>query len=99
AYKELKQNRSGVIAVEKRPLADIIYGGGIYDGRFNVDPMVRDNWTDYWSVNVIERAYMVAALHPEPAEVLEIGLSSGTWTRMLSDHQAMRHLTVVEINP
>jgi predicted membrane-bound spermidine synthase len=99
-YKYLLQNRSGVIAVEDRPPADVIYGGGIYDGRFNVDPLLRDELVDpYWSVNVIERAYMMAALHPQPSEVLEIGLSSGSWSRVISDHEAVQHLTVVEINP
>src|SRR5262249_16876118 len=77
-YKYLVQRRSGIVAVgadykEK----DIIYGGAVYDGRFNLDP-VDDS-------NLIHRPYMMAALHPDPQEVLEIGLSSGSWARVLAD--------------
>jgi len=97
-YKYLIQNRSGVIAVEDMPPADVIYGGGIYDGRFNIDPLLRSPG-EFWSVNIIERAYMMAALHSEPRDVLEIGLSSGSWSRVLADNRAIEHLTIVEINP
>ncbi|MBI3184596.1 MAG: fused MFS/spermidine synthase [Myxococcales bacterium] len=87
-YKHLVETRSGIIAVDEE---DIVYGGGAYDGRFNVDPLN--------DTNAIERALMVAALHRNPERVLEIGLSSASWTRILADHQAVKRLTVVEINP
>jgi spermidine synthase len=89
-YRYVVENRSGIIAVAPGD-PDVVYGGGSYDGRFSTDP-VADR-------NMIRRAYMVAALHPEPAEVLEIGLSSGSWARVVADHEAVRKLTVVEINP
>lgn len=89
-YKYSVQNRTGIIAVE-RDVSDIIYGGGVYDGRFNIDPVL--------NANDIQRAYMIAALHPNPREVLEIGLSSGSWTRVISNHPGVKKLTVVDINP
>ena len=42
---------------------------------------------------------MIAALHPEPANVLEIGFSSGSWAAALLRHEALKELQIVEINP
>jgi spermidine synthase len=90
-FAHMIQNRSGVIAVEHHPEGDIVYGGGSYDGRFNVGPVNNENG--------IWRAYMVGALHPKPQRVLVIGLSSGSWTWVLAAHEAVEHITVVDINP
>jgi spermidine synthase len=91
SYSKTIQTRSGIIAIESQETsADTIYGHGMYDGRFNVDP---DN-----NVNGIERAYLIAALHAAPKDVLEIGLSTGSWTRVMADYQMVEHLTVIEIN-
>lgn len=89
-YKYVIQNRSGIIAVEKNN-PDIIYGGGVYDGRINLDPVL--------NINRITRAYMVASLHPNPEEVLEIGLSGGAWARVVADNTSVKKFTIVEINP
>lgn len=90
-YKVVLENRSGVIAVEPRDTGDIVYGGGAYDGRFTTDP-VKDT-------NRIRRCYMLAALHPRPRRVLEVGLSSGSWALVLSHYAPIEQLVVVEINP
>jgi spermidine synthase len=91
-YRHLLENRSGVIAsVPEAGKPDVLYGGGIYDGRFNADP--RDE------SNGISRAYMLAALHPRPTKILEIGLASASWTRVLADHADVASIDVVEINP
>jgi spermidine synthase len=90
-YKFVIENRSGTIAVEEDPTGDQMFGGGMYDGRFNLDPAVNSNQ--------ITRAYMVAALHADPQDVLEIGLSTGSWARVLADDPAVRKVTIVEINP
>ena len=61
-------NKSGVIAVTQ---TGTVFGGGIYDGRFNVS-LVNDT-------NGIQRAFALSYYHPDPKEVLMIGLSSGSW--------------------
>jgi spermidine synthase len=42
---------------------------------------------------------MVAALHPNSEEMLEIGLSSGSWTWVVAAHTGVKKITIVEINP
>lgn len=82
------ENRDGIIAVDRE---GVVYGGGVYDGRFNVD-LVHDS-------NGIIRAYALSLFHPRPREVLMIGLASGSWAQVIANDPDVRHLTVVEINP
>jgi spermidine synthase len=82
------ENRSGVIAVTQ---TGTVFGGGIYDGRFNVS-LVNDT-------NGIQRAFSLSYFHPDPKEVLMIGLSSGSWAQVIANHPQVEHLTIVEINP
>ena len=49
--------------------------------------------------NYICRAYMFAALHPHPTDVLEVGLSSASWNRVMADYVPTKHIISVEINP
>ncbi len=91
-YKYVIENRNGIIAIENGPkFGDPIYGGGAYDGRFNLDP-VSDG-------NGITRVYLLAALHPKMDEVIVIGMSGGAWVRALTMHPDIKKITVVEINP
>lgn len=82
------ENRDGIIAVDRD---GVVYGGGVYDGRFNVD-LVHDS-------NGIIRAYALSLFHPRPREVLMIGLASGSWAQVIANNPDVRHLTIVEINP
>ncbi|MCY2951257.1 MAG: methyltransferase domain-containing protein [Planctomycetota bacterium] len=90
-YSYINQNRSGIIAVSTSPTGDILWGGGVYDGMFTTDPAL--------DANGIKRAYMVAALHPNPKNVLEIGLASASWARVLADYPPTQKITAIEINP
>jgi predicted membrane-bound spermidine synthase len=91
SFKYVVENRSGLITVEaKTNGGDVIYGGGVWDGRFHIDPA--------FPVNGIDRAYMVAALHRAPREVLEIGLASGSWALVLDAYEPIESLDIVEIN-
>jgi spermidine synthase/MFS family permease len=91
-FKYVIQNRSGIIAIEDDPeYGDSIYGGGAYDGRFNLDPVTDGNG--------ITRAYLLAALHPAARDVLVIGMSGGAWVRALTMNPDLKTITVVEINP
>lgn len=91
AYRHLVQNRSGIIAIVPHPKGDILYGGGMYDGMFTTDPTL--------DANGIKRAYMIAALHPNPQKVLEIGLASGSWMAVVSKYAPVQSMTIIEINP
>jgi len=91
-FSQVVENRSGIIGVVPAPEGDdIVIGGGVFDGRFNTGLTLNRN--------KIDRAYMVAALHPDPRRILEIGLSSGSWARVFLNHPAVRELDIVEINP
>ncbi len=90
-YKYSNENRSGIIATHfnKETGCDVIYGGGVYDSCFNVDPD-GPNW--------IERVYAIVKLHPAPKNILVIGLSSGSWVRALTYSNIFEKIDVVEIN-
>jgi spermidine synthase len=90
AFAHQLENRSGIITVDHQPDADVMYGHGIYDGRYNLDPLL--------NTNLIDRAYMIASLHRKPERVLEIGLSTGSWAKVMSTYQPVQSLTIVEIN-
>jgi spermidine synthase len=82
------ETRSGVIGVTPDRT---VFGGGIYDGRFNVSPL-NDR-------NGIIRAYSLSYFHPDPKDVLMIGLSSGSWAQVIANHPQVERLTIIEINP
>ncbi len=69
----------------------IVFGNGMYDGRFNTD-LKRDT-------NGIVRPYALSLFHPVPRDVLMIGLSSGSWAQMIANNPDVESLTVIEINP
>lgn len=83
------ENRSGVIAVDDQ---ETVFGGGIYDGRFNIDPLKNE-------LNLIVRAYAAPELRSSASDVLMIGLSSGSWAQVIANAPGVTSLTVVEINP
>ena len=82
------ENRSGIITIFKDGR---IFGGGIYDGAFNTD-LVND-------VNFVVRPFALSLFHANPKRVLMIGLSSGSWARIVANHPQVEELTIVEINP
>lgn len=87
-FARVVENRGGVITVT----ADgTVYGGGVYDGAYNVSPVA--------DVNGIVRAYALAGLHAAPREVLMIGLSTGSWAMVVAEQPGVERLTIVEINP
>ncbi len=82
------ETKSGVITVAR---TGVVFGGGVYDGRFSVS-LVND-------LNAIQRPFALSYFHPNPREVLMIGLSSGSWAQVVANHPQLEHLTIVEINP
>lgn len=90
--KHIIQNRHGIIStIEEKEGDDVVIGGGLYDGRFN--------YTLSHNRNMIDRAYAIAGLKPDADTILEIGLSSGSWTNVLTFYKNLKSLDVVEINP
>lgn len=82
------EGRAGVVAVTRD---GDVYGGGVYDGGFSTD-LVDDR-------NGIVRLFLLCGLHPAPRDVLVIGLSSGSWARVLRSLPTVQRLTAVEIDP
>ena len=89
--RQLIQNKHGILHTVADADGDVTYGGNAYDGRINVD-MARNS-------NMLDRAYLMAALHPKPRRVLVIGLSTGAWTRTILGFPGVEKVDVVEINP
>jgi spermidine synthase len=87
-FAHIVENRNGVITVLSNTA---VFGGGVYDGHFLIDP-VRDP-------NFIIRAFAISAIHPHPRRMLEIGLASGSWGQVLVNHPDAESMDVVEINP
>jgi spermidine synthase len=82
------ENRNGVVAVLDN---GAVFGGGVYDGIFQIDPL-NDS-------NLIVRALALSAMHPHPRRVLVIGLASGSWAQLLLNHPETEMMDIVEINP
>jgi len=88
----LLENRHGIIHTARNDiLGDAIFGGNLYDGRINIDPVLDSNR--------ITRAYLLATLSSTPKRILQIGLSGGAWARVLSAFPGLEHMDIVEINP
>jgi len=87
-FVHIVENRNGVISVTKE---DAVFGGGVYDGYFRIDPI--------HDANLIIRALMLSAMHPAPKRMLMIGLASGSWGQVFANHPQAESLDVVEINP
>ena len=87
------ENKSGIIHSLATPTAggDYTFGANVYDGRANIDPQVNSNG--------LQRVFVLAALKPEPRDVLIIGLSSGAWARILTGFPGVERIEIVEINP
>ncbi|UWX04338.1 hypothetical protein H1235_04000 [Pseudoxanthomonas sp. NC8] len=87
------ENKEGVIHAVGRggTYPDTVYGGNVYDGRINID--LRSN------INKIDRVHALMLSHPAPAEALVIGVSGGSWARVIAGYSSVRRIDAVEINP
>ena len=87
-FVDVIENKSGVVAVNR---LGVVYGGGAYDGMIAID-MLDDP-------NLLIRPFSLSLFHPDPQEVLMIGLATGAWAQVIANHPSVKHLTIVEINP
>jgi predicted membrane-bound spermidine synthase len=95
-FSNLVENRSGVIAVYPESAefgypTNVVYSGGVYDGRFNTG-LMRDS-------NGLFRAFAISGLQAKPKSVLIIGLASGSWAQVVASNPNVEDVTIVEINP
>jgi spermidine synthase len=87
-FAHLVENRNGVVAVLSN---GAVFGGGVYDGHFRIDPTHDSNY--------IYRAFALSAFHPHPRRVLIIGLASGSWAQVIVNNPDVESMDIVEINP
>lgn len=86
--KHVVENRNGIIAVTAD---DAVFGGGVYDGHFNIDPANDKNF--------VIRAYVLSLAHPHPRRAFMLGLASGSWAQVVANNPQVESLDIVEINP
>ena len=86
--KHIVENRNGIVAVTAD---DAVFGGGVYDGHFNIDP-ANDR-------NFVIRAYVLSLFHPHPRRAFMLGLASGSWAQVVANNPEVESLDIVEINP
>jgi spermidine synthase len=92
SVKQLIENRYGIIHVQaNKEQGDSVWGGNVYDGRVNID-LVKNS-------NLIHRVYGLSTLKPSFERILVIGLSAGSWTRVLQAFPGAKKIDVVELNP
>ena len=55
---------------------DVLFGGGVFDGWVITDPHKTDTVIEPLSLSLF---------HPDPQDVLEVGMSGGAWSRSDSE--------------
>jgi spermidine synthase len=81
------ESRSGIITIDAK---GEVWGGGMYDGKFST-ALFPDR-------NGARRPYALSLFHPSPKHVLMIGLSTGSWAKIIASHPGVETLTVIEIS-
>jgi spermidine synthase len=87
-FAHIVENRNGVVCATRE---GAVFGGGVYDGHFLIEPSADANFT--------VRAFVVTGTHPSPKRVLMIGLASGSWAQILINDPRVEQFDAVEINP
>lgn len=88
----LIENKHGMIArYTTTDNRQIVYGGNMYDGQINTSLL--DNHSG------LQRAYLPLVVKPSAKKVLVIGLSTGSWAKILTLLPQLEEMTIVELNP
>lgn len=89
---QILENQYGIITLYAGGRGgDVVAGGNAYDGRTNLDPVINSNR--------INRLLILAALVDKPTNVLMIGLSIGSWLKLVTAFPGVENIDVIEINP
>jgi spermidine synthase len=92
AIRRMIENKHGIVTIYRNTAGgDIVYGGNVYDGRTNLSPIV--------NTNGLHRLIILPAIHKNPERVLMVGLSIGSWLKIITTFPGVKHIDVVEINP
>jgi predicted membrane-bound spermidine synthase len=81
------ETRSGVVTVDGD---DAIFGGGVFDGWVITDVHKKDTAIEPLTLSLF---------HPNPKDVLVIGMSGGAWSEIINNHPQVEKQVIVEINP
>ncbi len=84
---DIVETRSGVVTVDQDAA---IFGGGVFDGWINTD--IHEN-------SQIVEPLALSLFHPDPEEVLEVGMSGGAWSEIICNHPQVKKQVIIEINP
>jgi predicted membrane-bound spermidine synthase len=85
--KDVVETRSGVVTVDQDAA---IFGGGVFDGWVK---------TDIHETDTVIEPLSLSLIHPDPKEVLEVGMSGGAWSEIISNHPQVQRQVIIEINP
>lgn len=89
--RQIVETRQGIVVIYKGIQGDIVYGGNVYDGNTNLNPLI--------NLNYLNRLIILSVLEKKPARILVIGLSIGTWLKIMTSFPGVQSIDVVEINP
>ncbi|CDZ78846.1 Spermidine synthase [Legionella massiliensis] len=89
--KRIIENQYGIISIYGTKGGDTVFGGNVYDGSTNLDPVA--------NTNKINRLLILPVLQEKPKRILMIGLSIGTWLKLATSFPSVEKIDVIEINP
>ncbi len=84
---DIVETRSGVVIVDEDAA---IFGGGVFDGWIS---------TDIHETDTVIKPLSLSLFHPNPEEVLVIGMSGGAWSEIIANHPQVKKEIIIEINP
>jgi predicted membrane-bound spermidine synthase len=87
ALMDVVETRSGVVTVDQD---EAIFGGGVFDGWVVTDPHLTDT---------VIQPLSLSFFHPNPKEVLVVGMSGGAWSEIIANHPQVEKQVIIEINP
>lgn len=88
---QILENKHGFIQIYSDGEDHVVFGANVYDGKFNTNI--------FHNTNGIDRAYLLTSIKPDAKNILVIGLSTGSWAKVLSTMPNIEKMTIIEINP
>ncbi|MBI2686598.1 MAG: fused MFS/spermidine synthase [Acidobacteria bacterium] len=86
-FTDIVETHSGVVTVDSEKH---IYGGGAHDGILTTNLETADSCI---------RPFSLSYIHPNPKEVLLVGVAGGAWSQIVANHPQVERAIAIEINP